>query len=185
MSDLLRVLIELFNAVWPFRVVHTGQKGAVYLCGRYQGWVGPGCYPFLPFFSDVIPVMVVPDLFGTPRLDVTLRDGSMLSYSAMVTLRVEDVGKALNEVVDWSESSIEKASGALSLGLADADPKRFDPARGKRDRLIEELRLSADARTSEFGVRVVEITFPNFAVVRPYRLILDRSTFAEAKIGVV
>jgi regulator of protease activity HflC (stomatin/prohibitin superfamily) len=185
-SDLLRAIIDLFRAVWPFRIVQTGQRGAVYLFGRYQGWVSPGCYPFLPFFSDVVPVMVVPEPWPTPLLNISLRDGTMLTFSAMVTLRVEDVGKAMNSVVDWSESCLERVAGVLSESLADADPKRFDPGSGRRDRLVEEIRQAADVKTGEFGVRVVEITFPNFALgVRSFRLISDRATFTEARIGVL
>jgi hypothetical protein len=184
-SDLLRLLVDLFNAVWPFRVVNQWQKGAYYVCGRYCGWVGPGCYPFVPFFSDVVVVLAKPAIWPIPLLNVSLRDGRVLAYSAMVTLQIEDMNLAMNEVAEWTESCVERVSGVLSQGLADAKPERFDPARGKRDNLIEELREAADRETREWGVRVISISFPNFVLnVRTHRVLMDRATFSESQIGV-
>lgn len=186
MSDILRLVVDIFTAVWPFRVIRTYERGAVYVLGRYQGSVGPFCYPFVPFFSDIVPVTVTPAPWPVPLLNVSLRDGKVLAYSAMVELQVEDVGKAMNSVADYIESSVERVAGVISRGLADADPRRFDPARGKRDNLIEELRQEADKKTREWGVRVVEISFPNFVLsVKTIRILLDRSTFSENQIGVM
>lgn len=185
MTDILRLIVDIFQSVWPFRLVGPWAKGAVYVFGRYQGWVSPGCYPFVPFFMEIVPVTVVPSVWGGPLQTITLRDGRVLIFSPMVTLTVEDVNLAMNTVTEYTESCMEIVSGVLSEWLADADPDRFDPGTGKREVLVEELRLVADEETRVYGVRVERITFPNFALgVRTFRLLQDRATFAEAKIGV-
>jgi site-specific DNA-methyltransferase (adenine-specific) len=176
-SDLIRVLVDVWVHLWPFRVVHTWQRGVYYVAGRYWRTVPPGVWPVVPFFTDLRPVDVVAGIWATPLQTITLRDGRALTYSAMITVRVEDAAAALNLVMDWSESTLELVSGILSERLADAEPERFDPARGKRDRLLEAIRAAADDGTRAFGVRVDAVRFSNFAVgVRTLRLLTERAT---------
>lgn len=185
MSELLRILIDIWVFIWPLKIVRAWEQGVWYVCGRYWRTVGPGCHPILPFFMELRPVIVTPGAWGTPLQTITLRDGKALTYSAMATLFVEDAALAMNAVTEWPETSMEVVAGLLSEQLADVDPSRFDAARGKRDRLIEELRKEADDATRKFGVRVQSLRFTNFMLgVRAYRHLIDRSTFSEVTIGV-
>ncbi|HET6576476.1 MAG TPA: SPFH domain-containing protein [Fimbriiglobus sp.] len=181
MSDLIRLLIEIWAAVWPFRLVRSWQQGVWFVCGRYWRTVGPGCWPVVPFFMELRPVEVVPSIWATPLQAITLRDKRALTYSAMVTVRVEDPAAALNLVDEWPESTLELVSGQLSETLAEVDPEGFDdPSYKKRANLMERIREAADAETRKFGVRVEKVRFNNFAVgVRTVRLLIDRATTAD------
>ena len=181
MSDLIRVLIELWTAVWPFRVVRPWQAGVWFVWGRCWKTVGSGVWPIVPFFMELRAVEIVPSIWSTPLQVVTLRDKRTLTYSAMVTVRVENPADALNMVDEWPESTLELVSGQLSETLAEVDPEGFDdPSYKKRANLMERIREAADAETRKFGVRVERVRFNNFAVgVRTFRLLMDRATTAE------
>lgn len=176
----------MVSLLWPFKVVHKWEKGVWYIWGRYVGTVGPGIYPYLPFFMDLRPVSVVKSSWGTTMQTITLRDNRTLTFSAMVTLKVEEPDKALNNVEEWPETTIETVSGLLAEELAAVEPDKFEPQGGKRRNLLKLLVDEANKETLEYGVRVLSIRFNNFAIgLRAYRLLMDRSTFAEASIGVV
>lgn len=129
---------------------------------------------------DLRAVSVVPTIFCTPLQTVTLRDSRALTFSATITVQVEDPALAWNAVDQWHETTVELVSGLLSERLADVEPERFDPARGKRGRLLEELTKAADESTSAFGVRVHTIRFSNFAVgVRTIRLLTEKATLTD------
>ena len=174
MVELLQLLIQLAERLFPFRKIEQWETGVVSVLGRYWRTVGPLTYPVIPYLVDIHPVSVVPAIHGTPLQTITLRDGRALTFSATVTVQVDDAAKAWNTVERYAESTMELVSALLAEHLADVDPDRFDPARGKRDRLLAELASEADAETVKFGVRVRAIRFGNFAVgVKTLRLLTE------------
>lgn len=186
MTELLKLVVDLFSLIWPFRIVHQWEQGVLYVFGRYWGTVGPGLKMLVPWFMDVHNISMVPDILGTTLQTVTLRDGRTLTYSAMITLQVEDPNLAYNKVGKWTETAVELVSGLLAELLATVDPDKFAPEYGRRRKLLEGLAEEADKATQTYGVRVRAIRFNNFAIgLRAYRLLVDRSTFSEANIGVL
>lgn len=176
MSDLLRLVLDALEKLAPFRVVRQWEHGLYYVAGRYRGTVGPGLKLVFPFLCEVVRVPVVPEIYQTPLQTITLRGGDTLTFSASVTLCVADAFKAYNLVGHYQETVVELAAALLAEGLADADPKRFDPARGKRDNLLEELRGELDVATAEYGLRVTALRLNNFVRgVRTLRLLVDAS----------
>lgn len=174
MAELLRLLLDLMERLAPAAKVSQWEAGVVAVWGRYWRTVGPGIYPLVPWVVDIHHVSLVPSIHGTALQTVTLRDRRALTFSATVTIQVDDPAKAWNAVERYSEATMELVSALLAEHLADVDPDRFDPARGKRDRLLAELAAEADAETQKFGVRVRAIRFGNFAVgVRTLRLLTE------------
>lgn len=179
MLELLRFALDVAGNLLPFRVVWQWQRGLVYLCGRYQYTTGPGLKLVVPYLSDVRCVSVVPEIYTTPLQTITLRDGRALTYSASLTVTVVDPHLAFNTLGHWSETVVEMAARQLSVGLAAAEAERFDPTRGKRDRLVEELRKEIDAATRVHGLEVSAIGLNNFALgVRTVRVLLDKAIHA-------
>lgn len=179
MTDLIRLLVEVLTYLWPFRQVAHWQHGVCYILGRYVWTVPPGCWPVVPYFTDVRPVDMVPAIYGTPLQTITLKDGRALTYSATVTAKVFDAAKALNDVDHWPETLVEMVAGMISERLAGVDPARFDAGRGVRARLLEELREELDKGSVAYGVNVQAVRFANFAVVETLRLLTEPATFVQ------
>jgi regulator of protease activity HflC (stomatin/prohibitin superfamily) len=176
-AELLQLLLHVFGYLWPFRVVRQWEGGVWYVWGRYWRTVGPGVWPVIPYFSDILAVSRAPAIYGTPLQTVTLRDKRQLTFSATITVQVEDAAKALNEVEAWHETVVELAAGRLAERLAEADPDRFEPDRKKRQRLLEELRAELDGEAQKWGLRVLGVRFNNFALgLRTYRLLSEPAT---------
>ncbi len=183
MTELIRLLLEVWEKIWPLKRVKRWEMGVELVWGWHWRNVGPGIYPVLPFFMDLFVVSIAPKTFCLPLQFITLRDKQSLNFSATIDVQVVDAGLALMGIEHWEETTAERVSGLLGERLGDVDPKRFDPAYGVRSRLLEELREEADKLTRAFGVTVRAIRFSNFAVgVRTLRLLAERATILEGKL---
>ncbi len=176
MADLLHLLVSIAGHICPVRIVRMWESGLYLVAGKHRGTVGPGLKLVVPGLCEVVCVSMVPRIEQTPRQSITLRDKQSLTFTASLTLQVEDAAKAWLTVEKWAETCVEMAAGRLAELLAEAEPKRFDPAYGKRDRLLEELREEIDTLTRAHGVRTRAVRFQDFALnARTYRLLLDRA----------
>jgi regulator of protease activity HflC (stomatin/prohibitin superfamily) len=181
MSEVLLKLLDFAGAICPLRIVRHWEQGVYLFCGKCRGVVGPGLKVVLPGLCEIIRVPVVPEVYPTPLQSVTLRDGSTLTFSASVTVVVKDAAKAYLELGHYTETVQEIAAAILAEGMADADPDRFDPARGKRDRLLGELRDDINSAIEPYGLHASALRLNNFVRgVRTVRLLLDRAVLASA-----
>lgn len=182
LTDFLRLLVDVLAYIWPFRRVEQWERGCYYILGRhYGGWpsrrvdgtVGPGTWPLIPYFMEVRACVTVPTVYKPPLQRVTLRDKTSLAFRVTIQVCVTDAAKATNTVERWDETTWEIVTGVMGERLADVDPERFDPARGKRSRLLEELRAECNERTSAYGVETQAVWFSDFVVgARTYNLLL-------------
>jgi hypothetical protein len=74
-SELLGILVQIWNVIWPFQIVAQWEQGNYYVFGRYWKTVGPGLYPVVPWFFKIIDVSVARGIVGTGRQDITTADG--------------------------------------------------------------------------------------------------------------
>ncbi len=171
--NFLETLVEFLSRFWPFAIVEQYERGVFYCVGHaLRRTLRPGLYPFLPWFMRIVPVSVVPSPITSPLLNITLKDGKTLGYSATAIWKVEDPWLALNAIEDYQDSVGELLASKTSEKLADVEGNRLDPE--NRRRLITDLVRWLNQDTERYGVRVLGLRFTNFAVnQRAYRLLVD------------
>lgn len=185
MLELIRFLLDSAGSLIPFRLVWEWERGLRFFVGKYQRTVGPGIHFVIPGLMEVKKLSVVPEIHTTPLQTITLRDNRTLTYSASFTAEVVDPYLAYNKVGHYEETVVELAGRVISQELADADPTRFDPARGKRDNLIEEIRRELDEASRKYGVSVTALGLNNFVLgVRTIRLLMDRAVIGEKQFPI-
>jgi hypothetical protein len=169
-TDFLRLIVEVVQFLWPFRIVWQWERGAYYVCGHFAFNVGVGCWPVIPFFFDVKAVPVVPDVIRTSEQTIELRDGSTLTFQAVARCHVTDVNLALNNVVDYENNLVDDVEGSLADTLADLPPERFGPE--KRTAMLRLCALEITKLSSLYGVECESVRFNNFIrQVRVFRLL--------------
>lgn len=173
MLNWFQTIIEVARYLWPFRIVHSWERGAYYVCGRYVGSVPPFVWPVIPFFTDCKATVVVPGVISTPLLTVTTRDGKgTITYSAAATLRIVNVGKAWNNIENVSETMRELLAAVTAEKLATVEPERLDGDR--RGRLCASLVTWLNTELEFCGIEVQAVRFTNFVVnMRAFRLMTD------------
>lgn len=173
MSDFLKIILDSINFLWPFRRVEQWEVGGYYVFGRWYREVGPGVWPIVPWFCDVITCSTAEAIVGTGRQDITLQDKSMLSFAATAVVRVVDAYKALNLVDQYHQTMQELLSSALADKLATVDPARFEPE--KRGRLAADLQRWVAEEAIQYGIEVKKVRFTSFLTnVKSHRLIIDQ-----------
>lgn len=173
MSDFLKILLDSINFLWPFRKVEHWEVGGYYVFGRWNREVGPGIWPIIPWFTEVMTCSTAEAIVGTGRQDITLQDGSMLSFSATAVVRVKDAYSALNLVDQYHETMQELLSSVLADKLATVDASRFEPE--KRGRLAADLQRWVQEEATPYGIEVKKVRFTSFlSNVKSHRLIIDQ-----------
>jgi regulator of protease activity HflC (stomatin/prohibitin superfamily) len=172
MLNWVQTLITVFQYLWPFRAVEQWERGVYYFFGRAFTEVGPGRWPVIPYFMDVMGVGIVPADIGSPLLTVTTVDGNTLTFSVAATVQVFDATKAANEIHDVQSTTLERLGALCAARLAEVSPERVAP--DNRRRLLGDLKRHVNAELGVFGVRVNALRFTNFGVnLRTFRLLTD------------
>jgi regulator of protease activity HflC (stomatin/prohibitin superfamily) len=171
-GDFLRVLLDSIEYLWPFRMVHAWERGIYLVCGRATRSVGAGVWPVIPWFTDVVPVIVKPSVYSLPRQSVGLADGSTLTYQAIMTVCVDDVVAAYTELAHYVESVQEITMGLIAERLSEMDTARLAPD-GRR-KLSAAIRQSLNAELRPYGVRCIDLQFAQWVQgARVYRHFQD------------
>lgn len=178
LAELLGIIKELVQLLWPFEMVHQWEKGNYYIFGRYWKTVGPGVYPVVPWFFFVETVHISRGVVGTGRKDITTKDGGLLSYEATAPIWVRDANVAVNEVDELRETAQELFSSVISERLADVDADRLKPE--SRGRLVSDLLRWANDEAREYGLEFGRIRFTSYVRNLPtHRLLMDQNTIAN------
>lgn len=175
MTDLLRLLGEWIQFLWPLRRVRLFERALYTVCGRWER--GPGVYPIIPWFCEVDAESVAEGLVQTPRIDLTLKDGTALSFALGATVRVKDLRRAVNKVDAYMESAQELLAAVAGEKIPEVDPDRLQP--DKRGRLLSDLKRWTQAEADEYGIEILKLRFTSY-VFRPrfYRVLTDAGSAA-------
>ncbi|UOF81165.1 prohibitin-like protein [Caudoviricetes sp.] len=132
-------------------------------------------YLVIPFFCDVKTVITAEVIIGTGRQDLTVADGTMVSYAATAKIRVCDVKKALLAVDEYKETTQELLSSIIAERLVSVKPDRLSPA--NRAGLLRDLRKWVEEEALEYGIEVRRVRFNSFiSKIRAVRLLIDQSS---------
>jgi regulator of protease activity HflC (stomatin/prohibitin superfamily) len=173
-SEFLQTLLNFIREFWPLAVVKHWQIGCWYRLGRFKGTRPPGPYWVIPFADEILPVNMPPAIIFTGRQDITLDDGSLLSWQAAATLRVVDPERATNGVDNYMETGREALSAVLADRLASVDAERLTPE--KRGRLMGDLTRWVNEEIGPYGLEAEKVRFVTFVRnAKTLRLMQDQS----------
>lgn len=176
MGELLQLVLSSIEYLWPFVIVHEWEQGSYYIFGKYWKTFGPGVYFRVPFFTRMIEISVAPHILKTPRMDLTLADGTGVSLSVSAWMRVTDVAKATNTVNDWEHTTHDLMQTVVADKIAEIGADRL--ASNKRRALLNILTGLVQAEASEYGVDVMHVRFTSMVLkVRTLRLLNDNQGF--------
>lgn len=178
MGELFRIVLDSIAYLWPFRIVRQSEDAGYYIGGRLMWRLSAyrwnkGIYVVVPFFCQIRELPNVPGMIRTARLDLTLKDGTMLTVGASAWARVVDFTLAMEGVDDYRETAEEAFAAVIAERLAEIDAEKVT-AGEKREGLLRNLTKLVNKETMAFGVEVTNVRFTTFALnVRTYRLMQD------------
>lgn len=175
--SLWQLVTEFLREAWPFRHVQGWERGIFTVLNRpcrYLWFANPlpaGVWIIVPLLMDVRPVSVVPAVVRGGRQDITLADGTPVSFRVTAEVEVVDVEKAIYDVDQYAETTQELLEVATAQALGEESIESFDTAR-RRSGFLKRLAGTVNADTMRFGVHVHSVGFRDFTLkLRTYRLL--------------
>lgn len=167
--------LEILTFCWPGRRVEQWERGGRYWRGRWVREVGPGTYWVLPWFGDVLTVSTAESIISTGRMDLTLRDETVLSVDCTASLRVVDPYRALNDVDGYQETAREALMASVASQLAREEKTAFEPR--SRPALLKRIQSAVQEKLQEYGLEVGAVSFVSLVSnVKTHRLLIDQSS---------
>ena len=177
-KDLFELFLKSIEFLWPFEKVKPYQRGLYVVFGRWQWEIGPGIYPIIPWWIEVVQESVAWAVVQTPRIDITAMDGTMVTLQATAKVQVANLTMAYNSVDAYMETTKERLTTIVATKIAEVDAARLQPE--KRARLLSDLGKWVDKDTRSFGVETMEVNFTTFVTnAKPFRLLGDNPEAAS------
>lgn len=177
MGSLWQFVVDFLREAWPLRHVQGWERGIFTVLNRpcrylrYPNPLPPGLWPIVPMLMDVRAVSVVPAVVRGGRQDITLSDGTPVSFRVTAEVEVTDPQLAIYAVDQFQETTQEKLEVMAAHALGEEDLESFATAR-QRATFLRRLARTVNTETEQFGVRVHSVGFRDFTLrLRTYRLL--------------
>lgn len=144
---ILSILIALF-----IRVVYSYEQGVLFRLGKVRREVGPGVVLILPLIDRLEKVDLREFEITIPRKQVCLQDGQFLSLEILMSFKVDNARKAVENCNDYYEAA---KSNALMVIQNYYRQISFSEAVSQTQRINDQIREFVGNKLRDFGVDVV------------------------------
>jgi regulator of protease activity HflC (stomatin/prohibitin superfamily) len=136
-------------------ILREYERGVIFRFGHLlRAPKGPGIIVVLRPFDTMTRVTLQQEALEVPAQDIITRDNVTLKVNAVITLRVVDPNKAVNEVSNYRYQTSLFAQTSLRSVLGEVE---LDELLAHRDKLNVRLQTILDERTEPWGVKVVSV----------------------------
>ena len=148
------VVVVLLIAVSGLRVVNQYERGVVFVLGRLIGAKGPGVFYIPPLISRMIKVDLRIVTIEVPPQEVITRDNVTVKVSAVIYFYVVTPNDAVNQVVNYLNSTVQIAQTTLRNVLGQSE---LDELLTQREHINQNLQVIIDEHTGRWGVKVTAV----------------------------
>ena len=164
----LDFLLSIWSAIWPGRVVRTGQQGVVFRRGVAEETPrGPGLVWIIPNFWQFEARPVTLSWIDLPPQSITTADGKVIALSANVGYEVRDLVRALTLTNDYETTMARLATGHLH-GRVSA--WTLQEMMAQRRELEASVLNTLRNRAAEWGLAVQDVRLTDCTPTKVYRL---------------
>jgi regulator of protease activity HflC (stomatin/prohibitin superfamily) len=158
------------------RIVPEYQRAAVFRLGRIRGFRGPGVIFTSPLLERLVLVDRRVVSVDVPGQECISRDNVPLKVTAVVYFRVQDPNRALCEVVDYEEATLQVAQTTLRSVIGQST---MDELLVERLATAAKLQEILDQATEAWGVKVTRVEIKDLEVPDTLKRAMARAAEAE------
>src|SRR5437764_9083781 len=133
------------------RVLREYERGVGFRLGRVMDIRGPGLILLMPTIDRMVRVSLRTVTLTVPPQEVITRDNIPVRVTAVAYYRVVDPNKAINQVENFHNATLQISQTTLRSTLGGVD---LDHLLGERESLNEALQRVIDAQTEPWGIKV-------------------------------
>ena len=151
----IAAIVLLLVSLTGLRVVQQYEKGVVLRLGKLSGEARePGLRWIIPVLDRMIKVnMQVVTMDVTPQ-DVITKDNVTVRVDAVVYFQVRDSIAAVVNIQNYFLATMRVAQTTLRTALGQHE---LDDMLANREAINQQLEVALDARTEEWGIKVVSV----------------------------
>ena len=170
------LVVAVTAAASSVRVLREYERGVVFRLGRVMDKRGPGVVLLTPGIDRMVRVSLRTITLKVPPQEIITRDNVPARVTAVAYYRVIDPNKAIVEVQNFGEATLQVAQTTLRSVLGGAD---LDTLLAERDSLNENLQHIIDAHTEPWGIKVTAVEIKDVEI--PERMQHAIAAQAEAE----
>src|SRR3984957_5492852 len=158
------------------RVLREYERGVVFRLGRLMDQRGPGLQLLIPSIDRMVRISLRTVTLTVPPQEIITRDNIPARVTAVCYYRVIDPQKAVTEIEDFPDATLQIAQTTLRsiLGVAD-----LDTLLSNREHLNESLQEVIDAQTEPWGIKVTSVEIKDVEIPERMQHAIARQAEAE------
>jgi regulator of protease activity HflC (stomatin/prohibitin superfamily) len=158
------------------RVLREYERGVVFRLGRLMEQRGPGLQLLIPSIDRMVRVSLRTITLTVPPQEIITQDNIPARVTAVAYYRVIDPSKAVTEVENFHNATLQIAQTTLRsiLGVAD-----LDTLLSNREHLNESLQAVIDAQTEPWGIKVTTVEIKDVEIPDRMQHAIARQAEAE------
>jgi regulator of protease activity HflC (stomatin/prohibitin superfamily) len=158
------------------RVLREYERGVVFRLGRSMDLRGPGLTLLLPTIDRMVRVSLRTVTLTVPPQEVITRDNIPVRVTAVAYYRVVDPNRAINQVENFHNATLQIAQTTLRSVLGGVD---LDHLLGERESLNESLQRVIDSQTEPWGIKVTTVEIKDVEIPERMQHAIARQAEAE------
>jgi regulator of protease activity HflC (stomatin/prohibitin superfamily) len=170
------LVIAVSAAGASVRVLREYERGVVFRLGRLMDQRGPGVILLAPGVDRMVRISLRTITLKVPPQEIITRDNVPARVTAVAYYRVIDPNRAVTEVQNFGEATLQVAQTTLRSVLGGAD---LDSLLAERDSLNENLQHIIDAHTEPWGIKVTAVEIKDVEIPERMQHAIARQAEAE------
>jgi regulator of protease activity HflC (stomatin/prohibitin superfamily) len=170
------LVVAATAAAASVRVLREYERGVVFRLGRLMDQRGPGVILLVPGIDRMVKMSLRTITLKVPPQEIITRDNVPARVTAVAYYRVIDPNRAVVEVQNYGEATLQVAQTTLRSVLGGAD---LDTLLGERDSLNDNLQHIIDAHTEPWGIKVTAVEIKDVEIPERMQHAIARQAEAE------
>jgi hypothetical protein len=158
------------------KVLREYERGVVFRLGRLMDQRGPGVILLAPGIDRMVRISLRTITLKVPPQEIITRDNVPARVTAVAYYRVIDPNRAVVEVQNFGEATLQVAQTTLRSVLGGAD---LDTLLANRDSLNDDLQHIIDAHTEPWGIKVTAVEIKDVEIPERMQHAIARQAEAE------
>jgi regulator of protease activity HflC (stomatin/prohibitin superfamily) len=158
------------------RVLREYERGVVFRLGRLMEKRGPGLIFLVPSIDRMVRVSLRTVTLTVPHQEIVTRDNIPVRVTAVAYYRVIDPNRAVTEVENFQNATLQVSQTSLRSVLGGAD---LDTLLAEREMLNESLQHVIDAQTEPWGIKVTTVEIKEVEIPERMQHAIARQAEAE------
>ena len=170
------LVLALTGVAASVRVLREYERAVVFRLGRLMNQRGPGLVMLVPTIDRMVRVSLRTVTLRVPAQEVITRDNIPARVTAVAYYRVIDANRAITEVENFRDATLQVAQTTLRSVLGGAD---LDTLLAEREQLNEALQHVIDMQTEPWGIKVTTVEIKDVEIPERMQHAIARQAEAE------